>query len=164
MFHVCNELTSSQVMDHTHTQWSHLIAGWASWFQQLSVVSSTVDLSILVEVDKVYQQLLTRGARKACWVPARPRTRPRCKDGHLSSTNALTTLWIKQHVLNDGSSVHTKHQGMSQLLWCLCPCVCVVLFCTCLSKTKQYNIVSSLQIVWFQKAHQSMSERTVISL
>lgn len=51
---------------------SHLITGRTSRFESLSMVATTEDLPVLVEVDKIHQQLVTHAAHKALWVPAHP--------------------------------------------------------------------------------------------
>lgn len=48
----------------------HLIAGLAARLEPLSMVPATVDLSVLVEVDQIDQQLAAGGALETLRVPA----------------------------------------------------------------------------------------------
>lgn len=57
------------------------------------MVPSTVDLSVMVEVDQIHQQFATCGAGKACGVPAQPRARPRGKHCHFSTVDVFTALY-----------------------------------------------------------------------
>lgn len=59
------------------------------------MVSPAEDLAILVEIDQIHQQLLTRGAHEACWMPAGARPSSGGKDCHLPSIDASATLSIK---------------------------------------------------------------------
>lgn len=72
--------------------WFYLVTGRAAWFEQLSVVPSAVDLSIVVEVDQIHQQLATRGAGEARRVPALPRASPGSEHCHFSSVDVFTAL------------------------------------------------------------------------
>lgn len=56
------------------------------------MVPSTVDLSIMVEVDQIHQEFATCGAGKACGVPAQPRACPRSEYCHFSTVDVFTTL------------------------------------------------------------------------
>lgn len=58
------------------------------------MVSPAEDLSILIEIDQVYQQLLTCGTRKASWVPAGARTRSGGKNCHFSSIDSSSALMV----------------------------------------------------------------------
>ena len=80
---------------------SHLITRRASWFEKLSVVSPAEDLAILVEIDQIHQQLLTRGAHEACWVPAGARPSSGGENCHLPSIDASATLTIKRQTTDD---------------------------------------------------------------
>lgn len=55
---------------------AHLIAGSAAGLQSLSVVPAAVDLSILVEVDEVHQELFAHAADKAGRMPTHAVTCP----------------------------------------------------------------------------------------
>lgn len=56
------------------------------------MVPATVDFAILVEVDEIYQQLLTGAAHKAVRVPALSMTGPRSENHNVSTVNLATTL------------------------------------------------------------------------
>jgi len=56
------------------------------------MVATTEDLPVLVEVDKIHQQLVTHAAHKALWVPAHPVARTRRKDGNVTSVYLSPTL------------------------------------------------------------------------
>lgn len=71
---------------------SHLITGRTSRFESLSMVATTEDLPVLVEVDKIHQQLVTHAAHKALWVPAHPVARTWRKDGNVTSVYLSPTL------------------------------------------------------------------------
>lgn len=74
---------------------TYLVTRGASWFEKLSVVSSTEDLAILVEIYQIHQQFLTRGTHEARWVPAGTRPCSGGKNCHLPSVDASATLTIK---------------------------------------------------------------------
>lgn len=67
------------------------------------MVSAAEDLAILVEIDQIHQQLLTRGTRKARRVPAGARPSSGGKNCHLPSVDASATLTIKhkQQMIHD---------------------------------------------------------------
>ena len=48
----------------------HLVAGGASRLDGLGVVPAAVELSVLVKVDEIDEQLLAYGAREAVGMPA----------------------------------------------------------------------------------------------
>lgn len=56
------------------------------------MVSAAVDLSILVEVDQVDQELVADAADEAGRVPANTMPRSRGEDGHVPSIDLATTL------------------------------------------------------------------------
>ena len=49
---------------------THLVARWAPRLQSLSMMPSTVQLPLSIEVDEIYQQLLTDATREAGRMPA----------------------------------------------------------------------------------------------
>lgn len=52
-----------------HVTGVYLIAGGAPRLQPLGVVSTAVDLPVLVEVDEVHQELVAHAAHEAGWMP-----------------------------------------------------------------------------------------------
>lgn len=56
------------------------------------MVSATVDLSVLVEVDEVHQQLITHAAHEAARVPTHAVARPRRKHCNVTSVYLPPTL------------------------------------------------------------------------
>lgn len=72
-------------------RFSHLITSSTAGLKQLSVVSAAVDASILVEVNQVYQEIVTNLAHKAAWVPTSSLSGTRSKNSNLSKADALTT-------------------------------------------------------------------------
>lgn len=54
---------------------AHLITRRTPRFQKLCMMSTAVDLAIVVKIDEVHQKLIAGGASKACRMPTRPRTR-----------------------------------------------------------------------------------------
>lgn len=75
-----------------------LVAGLAAGFDVLCVVPSAVDVSVLVEVNEVDQQLITGGALETLRMPAGAVTCSRSKHSNVSATDLPATL------LADGSS------------------------------------------------------------
>lgn len=71
---------------------SYLITGCTSRLQTLCVVSAAVNFSVLGEVNKVDQQLVTYGTHKALGMPAHAMARPWCKHSHVPSINLTSTL------------------------------------------------------------------------
>lgn len=71
---------------------SNLVAGLAAGLQPLSVVPTTVDLSVLEEVDQVDQQLAAGRALETLGVPAAAVTCPTGKHGYVSAADLSTTL------------------------------------------------------------------------
>lgn len=72
------------------------------------MVPSTVDFSIMVEVDQIHQHFTARGAGEACGVPAQSRARPRGEHCHFSTVDRFTTLqcadtWLIIAFCNDCS-------------------------------------------------------------
>ena len=53
-----------------HGECTDLVTGCAAWLQALGMVSATVYLPILVEVDQIHQELIADSAYEAGWVPA----------------------------------------------------------------------------------------------
>ena len=72
---------------------AHLITSTAAGLQPLSVVSATEDLSVLVEIDEVHQQLLTHVAHKALGMPALPMAGPGRKHYDFPSVDLATALY-----------------------------------------------------------------------
>ena len=70
---------------------SHLITSSTARLEHLSVVSATVDASILVEVNQVHQEIVTNLAHKAAWVPTSTLSSTRSKNSDLSKADVLTT-------------------------------------------------------------------------
>ena len=70
---------------------SHLITSSTARLEHLSVVSATVDASILVEVNQVYQEIVTNLAHKAAGVPTSTLSGTRSKNSNLSKADVLTT-------------------------------------------------------------------------
>lgn len=60
------------------------------------MVSAAVDLPVLVEVDQIYQQLVTCAADEAPRVPTHAVTRPGCKNGDVATVDLTATLQTKQ--------------------------------------------------------------------
>lgn len=71
---------------------SHLIAGLAAGLESLSVVPATVDLSVLVEVDQIHQQLTAGGTLETLWVPTAAVPRSTGKHGDVSTADLSATL------------------------------------------------------------------------
>lgn len=70
----------------------HLITGLAAWAQAFGMVTTTVDLASMVEVDEVHQQLLARGAHKALGVPAGTQACSAGKHCDVPTSNLLPAL------------------------------------------------------------------------
>lgn len=51
-----------------------------------------MDLPIVIEVNKIHQELVAGGAREARWVPNLTRSRPRGEHHHLPTAEVLPTL------------------------------------------------------------------------
>lgn len=75
---------------------AYLIAGGAARLQPLSVVPAAVDLSILVEVDEVHQELITHAAHEAGRVPAHAVARPGSKHSDVAAIYLPSTLKRKR--------------------------------------------------------------------
>lgn len=71
---------------------NHLVAGLAAGLEPLSVVPATVNLSILVEVDQIDQQLVAGRALETLRVPAAAVSRPTGKHCHISTADLSATL------------------------------------------------------------------------
>lgn len=79
-----------------------LVAGGASRFVQLGVVSLAVDDPVSNTVSEIHEQLITSGTSEAGWMPARRLAHLRRHDGHvilLHDPRTLSTF----HALGDGS-------------------------------------------------------------
>lgn len=77
---MCEEtLSANDLTTAAEVKQAHLIAGSAAGLQSLSMVPAAVDLSILVEVDEVHQELFAHAADKAGGMPTHAVTCPRCK-------------------------------------------------------------------------------------
>lgn len=74
----------------------YLIAGSAARFQPLGVVPAAVDLSILVEVNEVHQELIAHAAHKAGRVPTHTMTRTGCKYSNVTTIYLASTLKMKK--------------------------------------------------------------------
>lgn len=72
-----------------------LVTRSAAGLQSLCVMPPTVDFSILVEVDKVYQKLIAHAAHKASRVPTHAVTCPGGKDSYVS------TVYLPSALLTD---------------------------------------------------------------
>lgn len=72
-------------------RFSHLITSSTAGLEHLSVVSAAVDASILVEVNQVYQEIVTNLAHKAAGVPTSTLSGTRSKNSNLSKADVLTT-------------------------------------------------------------------------
>lgn len=70
----------------------YLIAGSAAWLQPLGVVPAAVDLSILVEINEVHQQLVAHAAHEARRVPTHTVTCPGCEHSDVSAVYLASTL------------------------------------------------------------------------
>lgn len=81
----------------------YLIAGSAAWLQPLGVVPAAVDLSILVEINEVHQQLVAHAAHEARRVPTHTVTCPGCEHSDVSTVYLAATLNAKRNetTLND---------------------------------------------------------------
>lgn len=71
---------------------AHLIAGSAAGLQPLSVVPAAEDLSFLVEVDEVHQELFAHAADEAGGMPTHGVTRPGCKYRDIAAINLASAL------------------------------------------------------------------------
>lgn len=71
---------------------SHLVTGLAARLQPLGVVPSTVDLSVLVEVDEVHQQLGAGGALETLGVPTAAVPRPTGEHRYVPATDLSAAL------------------------------------------------------------------------
>lgn len=71
---------------------SHLIAGLAAGLEPLGVVPATVDLSVLVEVDQIDQQLTAGGTLETLRVPAAALSGPTGKHCYVSTADLSATL------------------------------------------------------------------------
>lgn len=69
-----------------------LIASLATGLDAFSMVAAAVDLAILVEVDKVHQQLPTGGTLETLWVPAGAMPCPTGKHRNVTTTDLPPTL------------------------------------------------------------------------
>ena len=80
---------------------SHLITSAAARLQSLGVVSAAIDVSILVEVDEVDEQLSARVTHEAGGMPTDTVSRARRKHRHLPDTHLLPALqWTKSPKIN----------------------------------------------------------------
>lgn len=70
----------------------YLVACRTAWFQSLGVMSPAVDFALVVEVNEVHQELVTRAAHEAPRVPAHAVPRPRRKNGDVASVNLTAAL------------------------------------------------------------------------
>lgn len=70
----------------------HLVTGLAARLQPLGVVPSTVDLSVLVEVDEVHQQLGAGGALETLGVPTAAVPRPTGEHRYVPATDLSAAL------------------------------------------------------------------------
>lgn len=66
------------------------------------MVPATVNFSILIKIDKVHQQLVTREADKTGWVPAHSGARPRGEHGNLASVDLQSALKTERSFCDDG--------------------------------------------------------------
>lgn len=71
---------------------SDLIAGCTVWLRALGMVSATVDLPILVEVDHINQELIADGAYVAWWVPVHPVASVRREPSDVPAINLASAL------------------------------------------------------------------------
>lgn len=62
------------------------------------MVSAAVDFTLLVEVNEVDQELVTRAAHEALRVPAHTVACPRRKNGDIAAVNLTTALRKRQNV------------------------------------------------------------------
>lgn len=87
---------------------SHLVAGLAAGLEPLGVVPAAVDLSLLVEVDQVDQQLAAGGALETLRVPTAAVSSPVGKHCYVSTADLSATLekqiWLRV-VQREGSSM-----------------------------------------------------------
>ena len=70
---------------------SYLITSSAARLEQLSIVSAAVDATLFVEINQIYQQVVTNIAHKASWVPAFVLSCTRCKHSNLSKIDGKIT-------------------------------------------------------------------------
>lgn len=71
---------------------NHLVTGLTAGLQSLSVVPAAVDLSVLVEVDQINQQLAAGDALETLRVPTTAVTRPTGKHSYVSTADLPATL------------------------------------------------------------------------
>ena len=71
---------------------TYLIAGGASRLDGFCVVPAAVELSVLVEVDEIDEQLLADGAGEAVGVPAAVGAGPRGADANVPGVDGARTL------------------------------------------------------------------------
>lgn len=71
---------------------NNLITGLAAGLEPLSVMAAAVNLSVLVEVDQINQQLAAGGTLETLRVPAAAVSRPTGKHRDISSTDLSATL------------------------------------------------------------------------
>lgn len=76
---------------------TNLITGLAAWAQAFSVVTPTVDLASMIEVDEVNKQLPACGAYKALWVPAGTQACTAGKHRNVPTSNLLPALPKDRH-------------------------------------------------------------------
>lgn len=67
------------------------------------MVPATINLSILIEVDEIYQQLIANTADKAWWVPANTMACSGCKDGYVSSVDLASALQRCRSKIKEGA-------------------------------------------------------------
>ena len=79
----------------THPHQTHLIAGRAARLGRLRMVSTAVELAVLVEVDQVDEQLLADGAGKAGGVPDPLGARARSCHADVSAEDRVSALQDK---------------------------------------------------------------------
>lgn len=70
----------------------YLVTGRAAWLQPLGVVPAAENLSVLVEVDEVHQELLAQAAHKAGRVPAHSVTRSGYEHSNVAAIYLASTL------------------------------------------------------------------------
>lgn len=70
----------------------HLVAGLAAGFDVLGVVPAAVDVSVLIEVNEIHQQLVTGSALEALRMPAGAVTRSGCKHRYVTAADLPATL------------------------------------------------------------------------
>lgn len=72
--------------------WSHLVTGLTARFEPLSVVSAAVDLSVLVEVNQIDEQLAAGGALETLRMPAAAVSCTTGKHGYVSAADLPAAL------------------------------------------------------------------------